>query len=242
MKRGETIINFMDKNISDLRENYTLKSLDLKDLHADPMAQFKIWFDEAVASKLPEPNAMTLSTVVQNKPSSRIVLLKDIQGGSSDRFSERFPANADKNSLENGFIFFSNYDSNKGKAMEENPFVSLTFLWIELERQVRIEGKVQKMPDSYSVPYFHSRPRTSQLGAWVSPQSQIIPNREFLEEEFLRVSARFEDKEIPKPDNWGGYLVVPEMIEFWQGRPSRLHDRLHYTHKNNIWEIERLAP
>ena len=220
----------MDKNISDLRENYTLKSLDLKDLHADPMHQFKAWFEEAVAAKLPEPNAVNLSTVVANKPSSRIVLLKDLQEGG----------------LENGFIFFSNYDSNKGKAMEENPFVSLTFLWIELERQVRIEGKVQKMPDSYSVPYFHSRPRTSQLGAWVSPQSQIIPNREFLEEEFLRVSAHFEGKEIPKPDNWGGYLVVPEMIEFWQGRPSRLHDRLRYrkgyTHKNNIWEIERLAP
>ncbi len=212
----------MNRDISDLRENYTLKSLDLKDLHADPMQQFKAWFEEAVAAKLPEPNAVNLSTVVANKPSSRIVLLKDLQ--------------------ENGFIFFSNYDSNKGKAMEENPFVSLTFLWIELERQVRIEGKVQKMPDSYSVPYFHSRPRTSQLGAWVSPQSQIIPNREFLEEEFLRVSAHFEGKEIPKPDNWGGYLVVPEMIEFWQGRPSRLHDRLRYTHKNNIWEIERLAP
>ncbi len=212
----------MNRDISDLRENYTLKSLDLKDLHADPMQQFKVWFDEAVTSKLPEPNTVSLSTVVANKPSSRIVLLKDLQ--------------------ENGFIFFSNYDSNKGKAMEENPFVSLTFLWIELERQVRIEGKVQKMPDSYSVPYFHSRPRTSQLGAWVSPQSQIIPNREFLEEEFVRVSAHFEGKEIPKPNNWGGYLVVPEMIEFWQGRPSRLHDRLRYTHKNNIWEIERLAP
>ncbi len=212
----------MNRDISDLRENYTLKSLDLQDLHADPIKQFKVWFDEAITSKLPEPNAVNLSTVVANKPSSRIVLLKDLQ--------------------ENGFIFFSNYDSNKGKAMEENPFVSLTFLWIELERQVRIEGKVQKMPDSYSVPYFHSRPRTSQLGAWVSPQSQIIPNREFLEEEFLRVSAYFEGKEIPKPDNWGGYLVVPEMIEFWQGRPSRLHDRLRYTRKNNIWEIERLAP
>ncbi len=232
----------MNRDISDLRENYTLKSLDLKDLHADPIAQFRDWFDEAVASKLPEPNAMTLSTVVGNKPSSRIVLLKDIQGDTATRFSARFPANTSENSLENGFIFFSNYDSNKGKAMEENPFVSLTFLWIELERQVRIEGKVQKMPDSYSVPYFHSRPRTSQLGAWVSPQSQIIPNREFLEEEFLCVSAHFEGKEIPKPDNWGGYLVVSEMIEFWQGRPSRLHDRLRYTLKGNIWEIERLAP
>ncbi len=216
----------MDKNISDLRENYTLKSLDLKDLDTDPMKQFKVWFDEAVASKLPEPNAMALSTVANDRPSTRIVLLKDMQ----------------ESTKQNGFIFFSNYDSNKGKAMEENPFVSLTFLWIGLERQVRIEGKVQKMPDSYSVPYFHSRPRTSQLGAWVSPQSQIIPNREFLEDVFLRVSADFEGKEIPKPDNWGGYLVVPEMIEFWQGRPSRLHDRLRYTQKNNIWEIERLAP
>ena len=212
----------MDKNISDLRENYTLKSLDNKDLDTNPMQQFKVWFDEAVASKLPEPNAMNLSTVFEGKPSARIVLLKDMK--------------------ENGFIFFSNYDSNKGKEMEENPFVSLTFLWIGLERQVRIEGKVQKMPDSYSIPYFHSRPRTSQLGAWVSPQSQIIPNREFLEEAFLSVSARFEGQEIPKPENWGGYLVVPEMIEFWQGRPSRLHDRLRYTRRNDIWEIERLAP
>ena len=212
----------MDKSISDLRENYTLKSLDNKDLDTNPMQQFKVWFDEAVASKLPEPNAMNLATVFEGKPSARIVLLKDMK--------------------ENGFIFFSNYDSNKGKEMEENPFVSLTFLWIGLERQVRIEGKVQKMPDSYSIPYFHSRPRTSQLGAWVSPQSQIIPNREFLEEAFLSVSARFEGQEIPKPENWGGYLVVPEMIEFWQGRPSRLHDRLRYTRRNGIWEIERLAP
>ena len=212
----------MDKNISDLRENYTLKSLDLKDLQANPITQFKTWFDEARTSKLPEPNAMNLATVSNGKPSARIVLLKDIK--------------------ENGFVFFSNYDSNKGKAMEENPFVSLTFLWIELERQVRIEGRVQKMPDSYSTPYFHSRPRTSQMGAWVSPQSQIIPNREFLEEELLRVSERFEGKKIPKPENWGGFLVVPEMIEFWQGRPSRLHDRLRYTQKDNIWQIERLAP
>lgn len=220
----------MDKNIADLRENYTLKSLDLKDLHTDPMKQFRVWFDEAVAAKLPEPNAMNLATVSNGKPSARIVLLKDMQENNLEK------------GLENGFIFFSNYDSNKGKAMEDNPFVSLTFLWIELERQIRIEGKVQKMPDSYSIPYFHSRPRTSQLGAWVSPQSQIIPNREFLEDAFLRVSAEFEGKEIPKPENWGGYLVVPEMIEFWQGRPSRLHDRLRYTHTQGTWQIERLAP
>lgn len=212
----------MNNNISQLRENYTLKSLDLHHLDANPITQFKVWFDEAFTAKLPEPNAMNLATVSNGKPSARIVLLKDIK--------------------ENGFVFFSNFDSHKGKAMEENPFVSLTFLWIELERQVRIEGKVQKMPDSYSTAYFHSRPRTSQLGAWVSPQSQVIPNREFLEEQLLRVSERFEGNEIPKPENWGGYLVVPEIIEFWQGRHSRLHDRMRYIQKDGIWGIDRLAP
>lgn len=212
----------MNHNIANIRNEYSLKGLHEDDLDSDPLKQFSKWFDEAVNSGLDEPNAMLLSTVYNAKPSSRIVLLKDIN---------------------EGFLFFTNYNSKKGKDIEINPQVALTFFWKELERQVRIEGIIEKTTESESDEYFATRPRGSQIGAWVSNQSEVIENREAIEQKTKKYEEQFEGITIPRPPHWGGYKVIPDYLEFWQGRPSRLHDRLVYQKiENGIWKIDRLAP
>lgn len=209
--------------LSDLRKEYSLKSLTKKDVDPDPIKQFAVWFEEASASITGEPNAMVISTADSGgKPSSRVVLLK---GFSSS-----------------GFIFFTNYTSHKGKQLEENPRAALLFFWGELERQVRIEGSVEKISSEESKEYFNSRPRKSQIGALASNQSQVVENRSTLEDKFLMLEKQYENMEVPMPAHWGGYIVNPENFEFWQGRRSRLHDRISYTLNEGKWKIERLSP
>lgn len=212
------------KAIAGIRKVYQLQSLLEKDADANPIKQFEIWWQHAIESKIEEPNAMTLATcTVSGKPSARIVLLKEIN--------------------ENGFVFFTNYLSRKGNEIEENPFVSLLFFWKELERQIRIEGKIKKISAKESDEYFFQRPRESRIGAWSSPQSRVIKSRGFLQENVEKYNSQFGTQNIPRPDFWGGYIVEPYRIEFWQGRPGRLHDRLLYVLiENDFWKIERLAP
>ncbi len=213
----------MTERIEDIRKEYKLHSLLENGVDADPIRQFHQWWNEATLSNIEEPNAMTLATSNKNgKPSARIVLLK---GLSND-----------------GFVFYTNYESRKGDELKENPFASLLFFWKELERQVRIEGTVTKTSEEKSIDYFVSRPELSKIGAWSSPQSSVIPDRDHLEKNVTKYQQQFGDGEIPKPPHWGGYKVKPTLIEFWQGRPSRLHDRLQYTLNNEKWIIERLAP
>ena len=212
----------MNETIANIRKDYKLKSLSEDDVQADAIDQFTTWWDEARKSDIDEVNAMTLATVSSGKPSARIVLLKGYD--------------------KNGFIFFTNYQSNKGKELEENPNATLLFFWKELERQVRIEGLVEKISKEDSDAYFNSRPTGSKVGAWASAQSSVIANRETIEESFLSYSSKFKEGDIPRPPHWGGYIVKPAKIEFWQGRSSRLHDRLLYTKENGNWKIERLSP
>lgn len=195
-----------------------------KDLARDPFRQFDKWFQEAQGAKINEPNAMVVSTTTKDgRPSSRIALLKAVDG--------------------RGFVFFTNYESRKGRELAENPRASLLFPWISLERQIIIEGSVTKVTREESETYFHSRPRASQLGAWVSQQSSIITNRSVLDESMKALEKKYGDTEVPLPANWGGYRVSPESVEFWQGRRSRLHDRLRYQrNKAGDWVVERLAP
>lgn len=212
-----------NKNIQKLREDYSLSTLDENDVHVDPIQQFKIWLDESLKAMLPEPNAMTLSTVDSDqKPHSRIVLLKGIE--------------------KNGFIFYTNYKSDKGRDIESNPNVSICFLWKELERQVRIEGVAKKISSEASEEYFVSRPVRSQIGALASEQSSVIENRTILEEKFEALTKLYSTGHVPIPDHWGGYVVEPTSIEFWQGRRSRLHDRIKYEKEKKNWIIKRLAP
>lgn len=214
----------IDSNtLSNLRKNYSLNELDETSVDASPFKQFNRWFEEALSSELPEPNAMTLATANQSgEPSARIVLLKSFD--------------------ESGFIFFTNYESRKGKEIFENPKAALLFFWVELERQIRIEGKIEKISRIDSFDYFRSRPHDSQIGAWCSPQSSVIPDRNFLEDRFVKLSVEFSAGNVPLPNNWGGYKVIPDTFEFWQGRASRLHDRIFYSLDNGKWEISRLAP
>lgn len=214
----------MERKIADIRKDYTLHELSENEVASNPISQFNSWFQEAVEAKVNEPNAMSLGTAVDGQPSVRIVLLKGVD--------------------EKGFSFFTNYQSAKGEELRQNPKAALTFFWAELERQVRIEGVVEKLPEAESDTYFNSRPKGSRVGAWSSPQSQVIPDREVLEERVQEYSQKFEDTEnVPRPDFWGGYVLSPTMVEFWQGRPSRLHDRIRYRlSENNSWTIERLAP
>lgn len=213
----------MKQSIADIRREYSALSLKASEVDANPVDQFLNWFDMALNAEITEPNAMTLSTLEGNKPTSRIVLLKGVENEE--------------------FVFYTNYNSSKGKQIEKTPYVSLNFFWPELERQVRIDGEVKKVESATSDEYFKSRPRASQIGAWVSPQSETIENREVLDKRLNEIELKFKDKEVERPPHWGGYTVRPIIIEFWQGRPSRLHDRIRYTFsETKNWKIERLAP
>jgi pyridoxamine 5'-phosphate oxidase len=211
-------------SLSDLRRDYTLAGLTEADLDPDPIAQFRAWFHEAQVARGAEPNAMSVATVdVEGRPSVRTVLLKGLD--------------------ERGFVFFTNYGSAKGRALTENPRAELLFYWAELERQVRIAGRVEQTSRAETEAYFRSRPIGNQIGALVSPQSEVIPNRDVLEQRYIELERQYESGDVPLPDHWGGYRVVPETIEFWQGRKSRLHDRLRYRREgSDAWLVERLAP
>ena len=212
------------QTIADIRKEYMMQSLLEKDVGADPILQFTKWWDDAMKSEITEINAMTLATAsLTGVPAARIVLLKDYSA--------------------EGFVFFSNYESHKGKELSGNPHACLVFFWKELERQVRITGSVEKTSAAVSDEYFSSRPRGSQVGAWASPQSHSIANREVIEERSAQYQQQFGDTVIPRPAFWGGYIVKPTIIEFWQGRPNRLHDRIQYTlQQKGVWQMERLAP
>lgn len=211
-------------SLADLRKDYTLAGLLEKDLAKDPFRQFERWFQEAEAAKIPEPNATVLATVgADGRPSTRIVLLKGLDG--------------------RGFTFFTNYDSRKGRELAANPLASLTFPWIAMERQVNVEGRVVKITREESDAYFHSRPQGSQLGAWVSQQSTVISGRAVLEDALKAYEKKYAGQTVPLPPNWGGYRLIPDRVEFWQGRRSRLHDRLRYRREaDGAWIVERLAP
>jgi len=210
--------------VANFRNEYISEGIDEKDILKDPVQQFEKWFNEAVSNKLAEPNVMHLSTAGENgRPSGRIVLLKGFD--------------------ENGFVFYTNYDSRKGKELQNNRYASLTFLWLELYRQVRIEGKVHPVSAEESDNYFKSRPRGSQIGALASTQSKILDSRDALEKIAAELDNKYKDKPVPRPENWGGYCLKPDLIEFWQGRANRLHDRILYTLCNeNKWMIQRLFP
>lgn len=210
-------------DIAGIRKDYMLAELNEDLAGNDPVLFFKQWFGEAEAAQISEINAMTLATVdEQNRPHARIVLLKGLEEG--------------------GFVFFTNYDSDKGQEIKSNPNVALTFFWKELERQVRIEGIATKIPETDSDIYFHSRPAGSRIGAWASPQSREIPHRHIIELNYQKYQEEFSQIEIPRPPHWGGYLVTPTSMEFWQGRSSRMHDRILFTQKDNGWVKSRLAP
>jgi pyridoxamine 5'-phosphate oxidase len=210
-------------SIADIRKEYMRESLSEGDVELDPFLQFTRWWKEAVGSDITEVNAMTLATCnKEGMPSARTVLLKDYD--------------------KSGFVFFSNYESRKAKDIDENPQASLLFFWKELERQVRIEGRIEKVDATESDSYFHSRPEGSRIGAWASPQSRVVSSRDVIEENVRRYQAAFEQAPIPRPPHWGGYRVIPVHIEFWQGRPSRLHDRILYSLEAESWKISRLAP
>ena len=210
--------------IANLREDYTAKTLTKADVTDNPIEQFGIWLKEALNAEVPEPNAMTLATATTSGvPSARIVLLKGYD--------------------ENGFVFYTNYESQKAQEMADNPNVALVFVWLELQRQIRIQGTVRKISPEASTAYFQIRPKKSQIGAVASPQSRVIEDRTILEENFETIKKKYEGEEkLPRPENWGGYVVTPSKIEFWQGRSSRMHDRIVFQKDGDSWKINRLAP
>lgn len=213
----------MTTALGDLRRQYALARLDESTLHRDPVAQFSGWFADAQRAQLLEPNAMTLATADKfGRPSARIVLLKQID--------------------QRGLVFFTDYRSRKSRELTANPFVALAFLWKELERQVRVEGSAQRVSPEESAEYFRTRPLGSRVGAWASEQSTVLADRSVLERECARIEAMYPDGDIPCPPHWGGFRVVPDRFEFWQGRENRLHDRFRYARAGDAWRIERLAP
>jgi pyridoxamine 5'-phosphate oxidase len=210
-------------SLADLRLNYTQGGLLETEVAEHPFSQFQLWLQQAIAAELPEPNAMTLATLTEEgKPMARMVLLKGLD--------------------ERGFVFFTNYHSQKSQHLSAFPWASLVFWWAALERQVRVEGRVEQISATESDIYFQSRPRSSQLGAWASPQSQVIANREVLAQRWQAVIQQFGEEPIPRPPHWGGWRVLPEQMEFWQGRPGRLHDRILFTWAEGGWCKQRLAP
>lgn len=214
--------NSLNEYTKNLRREFVKESFDEKDANSNPFKQFEIWFEEAIKSDVNEPNGMVLSTVTKKgRPSSRIVLLRGLK--------------------EHGFNFFTNYESRKGIELKENPYAALLFFWPELERQIRIEGKVVKAPAGISDEYFSQRPRYSRIGACASPQSKVLKNRQELEKMVDAINAKYS-KDVPRPKSWGGYILKATYYEFWQGRESRLHDRICYNLKNKKWVKQRLAP
>lgn len=210
-------------NLAELRREYSSQGLIEAEMRSNPIEEFRLWLDQAIAANLYDPTAATLATCTRDgKPSARVVLIKGIDG--------------------RGFTFFTNYGSRKGRELAVNPHAALVYFWAELERQVRVEGIVEKVTPEESDEYHHSRPRGSQLGAWTSFQSEVISGREVLEARLQELEAKFGSGEIPRPPNWGGYRLKPDAIEFWQGRPNRLHDRIRYRLVDGVWMIERLAP
>jgi pyridoxamine 5'-phosphate oxidase len=207
-----------------MRQEYTRASFDESDAHSDPIRQFQLWFNEALAAEVPEPNAMTLATATANgKPSARIVLLKS--------YDHR------------GFTFHTNYESRKGRELSDNPYAALVFFWGPLERQVRIEGHVERTSADDSDSYFQMRPLDARIGAWASRQSEVLPDRDALEARMRELEEHYADRDIPRPPHWGGFRVRPETFEFWQGRPGRLHDRIRYRKSaDGGWLVDRLAP
>lgn len=209
-------------DISAIRKDYAIKSLDISDVNTNPIQQFEAWFEEAVSADVLEVNAMTVSTLgLDGTPNARILLLKGV---------------------DTGFVFFTNYESEKGRELEKNNSASLTFFWPELERQIRVRGKVEKITEVESDTYFFSRPLGSQIGAWVSPQSKPISSRADINARQLDIEKQFAGKAMGRPPHWGGYRLMPLSVEFWQGRPSRLHDRIKYELKEGKWILSRLAP
>ncbi len=212
-----------NKDLAGFRKEYAMASLDADKVPADPILLFDQWLDEAIKHALPEPNAMTLATMTaEGRPAARVILLKEIDQGR--------------------FVFYTNYNSQKGLDLQYNPQAALVFLWLELQRQVRVSGRVEKVSSATSDAYFASRPRQSQIGAIVSPQSQPIESRNALDQAFEDMQARTTDQVIKRPTHWGGYHLIPDRIEFWQGRENRLHDRILYTLESLSWKIQRLAP
>ncbi len=211
------------ERLEHLRQEYGVHSLRKADMHADPLVQLQNWFQEAVDRQVPEPNTMSLATVGESgQPSIRVVLLKEVTNL--------------------GVVFFTNYQSRKGQELALHPQAGLNFFWQPLERQVRLDGLVEQISAEQSDSYFKTRPRGSQIGAWVSPQSEEIPDRDFLKQKLAEYEAKFEDQDVPRPAYWGGYILISQQIEFWQGRENRLHDRLRYQLTDNGWSLARLAP
>ncbi len=217
-------ISGISEELAALRRDYAMAALSEEDVDADPFAQLQHWLQQAMAAQLPEPNAMTLATATsEGRPSARVVLLKGLD--------------------HRGLVFYTNYESRKGAELWENPWAALLFFWPELERQVRIEGRTERLSAEESATYFQSRPRESQIGAWASPQSKVIAGRQVVEQRYREMSEQFvHDEVLPLPPFWGGYRVAPHYFEFWQGRPSRLHDRICYARLEQGWRIARLAP
>ena len=211
------------KKLHKMRREYDSGALQEQEMAADPMEMFARWLEEAIAAGIDEPNAMTLATATpEGKPSARVVLLKEM--------------------TRNGFTFFTNYQSRKGEELRLNPYAALVFDWHEMARQVRIEGAVEQLPPDESDAYYLSRPENARIGAWTSPQSRVVADRGELDALQREVEQRFAQEPLPRPDHWGGYLVRPERIEFWQGRPNRMHDRLVYEKNEEEWSLQRLAP